>query len=90
MDFLEIVLREEERRHRALPLDSLITLSRLRQERRLTTADLALATQKSEQKTRSTIEKLAEAGLVEAHGSGRGRTYTLWAKVYRKAGQKAG
>ena len=27
--------------------------------------------------------------LVEAHGAGRGRTYTLSAKVYRHAGQKA-
>ena len=29
-----------------------------------------------------------EAGLVEAHGTGRGRTYMLSAKVYRHAGQK--
>jgi len=28
--------------------------------------------------------------LVEAHGAGRGRTYTLSARVYRKKGQKAG
>jgi ATP-dependent DNA helicase RecG len=26
---------------------------------------------------------------VAAHGSGRGRTYTLCAKIYRKQGQKA-
>jgi ATP-dependent DNA helicase RecG len=30
-----------------------------------------------------------EAGLVEAHGSGRGRMYTLSAKMYRRSGQKA-
>ena len=30
-----------------------------------------------------------EAGLVEAQGTGRGRTYMLSAKVYRKSGQKA-
>ena len=30
-----------------------------------------------------------EADLVEAHGTGRGRTYTLSAKVYRHSGQKA-
>lgn len=28
--------------------------------------------------------------MVEAHGSGRGRTYTLSARVYRKVGQKTG
>ena len=57
---------------------------------RLTTFDLAPSTQKSEQETRRTLEKLTEAGLVDAHGSGWGRTYTLNAHVYRKAGQKAG
>ena len=34
-------------------------------------------------------EKLIEAGLLEAHGIGRGRTYTLSAKVYRYSGRKA-
>ena len=87
--FLELVLREEERRGKAMPLDSLIVLSRLRQERRLTTVQMAPAIQKSEQEARRAIEELVEAGLVEAHGSGRGRAYTMSAKVYRKTGQKA-
>lgn len=89
MDFLEIVLREEERTGKAMPLDSLIALSRLRTERRLAITDLVPSLQKTEQEARRTIEKLAEAGLVEAHGSGRGRTYTLSAKIYQKQGQKA-
>jgi ATP-dependent DNA helicase RecG len=72
-----------------MPIDSLIILSRLRQERRLTTPDLAADTQKSEQATRTTLEKLVEAGLIEAHSAGRGRSYTLSAKVYRKAGLTA-
>jgi ATP-dependent DNA helicase RecG len=87
--FLEMILRHEEQTGTVMPIDSLIILSRLRHERRLTTADLTADTQKSEQTTRTAIEKLVEAGLVEAHGTGRGRTYTLSAKVYRRAGQKA-
>jgi ATP-dependent DNA helicase RecG len=67
----------------------LIILSCLRHERRLTTADLTSATQKPEQPTRTALEKLVEAGMVTAHGTGRGRTYTLSAKVYQDAGQKA-
>jgi ATP-dependent DNA helicase RecG len=67
----------------------LIILSRLRQERRLTTADLVQSTQKSEPATRAALEKLVEAGLVEAQGVGRGRTYILSAKLYKKSGQKA-
>lgn len=89
MDFLEIVLREEEKTGKPMPLDSLIALSRLRTERRLTLNNLSPSLQKSEHETRRTIEKLSEAGLVEAHGTGRGRTYTLSAKVYRRKGQKS-
>jgi ATP-dependent DNA helicase RecG len=86
--FLEMILDQEERIGTAMPIDSLIILSRLRYERRLTTAALTADTQKSEQATRTALEKLVEAGLVEAHGTARGRTYTLSAKVYRRAGQK--
>ncbi|MBI5273530.1 MAG: putative DNA binding domain-containing protein [Chlamydiales bacterium] len=88
--FLEVVLYEEERTRRPLPLGSLIILSRLRQERRLTTVDLAQSIQKSEQETRTTLESLVESGLVEAHGIGRGRSYTLSARLYQKSGQKVG
>lgn len=87
--FLEMILRHEERTGTAMPIDSLIILSRLRYERRLTTVDLTVNTQKSEQATRTALENLVEAGLVEAHGTGRGRTYTLSAKVYRYSGRKA-
>jgi len=87
--FLEMILSYEGRTGAPMPIDSLIVLSRLRQERRLTTADLVQSTQKSETATRATLKKLAEAGLVEAQGTGRGRTYILSAKVYKKSGQKA-
>ena len=87
--FLEMILRHEELTEEAMPIDSLIILSRLRYERRLTTLDLIANTQKSEQSTRNSLEKLVEAGLVDAHGAGRGRTYTLSAKVYRQSGREA-
>jgi len=87
--FLEMILRHEEQTGTVMPVDSLIILSRLRHERRLKTADLIKDTQKSEQSTRTALEKLVEAGLVEAHGTGRGRSYALSANVYRHAGQKS-
>ncbi|MEZ0328477.1 MAG: crosslink repair DNA glycosylase YcaQ family protein [Dissulfuribacterales bacterium] len=87
--FLEMVLHHEKRTGAAMPIDSLIILSRLRHERRLTTADLTADTQKSEQATRAALEKLVEAGLVDAHGIGRGRSYTLSAKVYKHTGEKS-
>lgn len=87
-DFLEMVLREENRTQRPMPLDSLIVLNRLRQERRLSVADLSPSTQKSDQETRATLEHLVESGLVDAHG-GRIRFYTLSVNVYRKSKQRA-
>lgn len=90
MAFVEMVLHEEKRIGQSLPLDSLIILSRLRQERRLTIIELTHSTQKSEQETRIILGKLVESGLVEAQGTGKGRTYILSAKLYQKTGQKAG
>ncbi len=90
MDFLELIIQEENRQGGSMPLDSLIVLSQLRQERRVSINDIASSLQKSEHDARRTIEKLIEAGLAEAHGVGRGRTYTLSAEVYRVIGQKAG
>ncbi len=86
--FLQMILSHEQKTGSSMPIDSLIVLARLRQERRLTTADLAQSTQKSEALTRATLEKLVEAGLVEAHGNGRGRSYILSARVYKTSGQK--
>ena len=86
--FLRMVI-EQEKKSGDMPIDALIILSHLRHERRLTTSDLTAYTQKPEQTTRNAIEKLVEAGLVEAHGQGRGRTYTLGARVYQQSGQKA-
>jgi ATP-dependent DNA helicase RecG len=89
LEFLKMILQREDQIGGALSIDSLIILSRLREERRLTTADLAVFVQKPETAVHANLEKLVEAGLVEAHGSGRGRLYTLSAKVYRHTGQKA-
>lgn len=86
--FLKMVVEHEDKLG-GLPIDSLIILSRLRDERRLCTADFVESVQKSETNVRSTIEKLVEIGLLESHGTGRGRTYTLSAQLYQSAGQEA-
>lgn len=88
LDFLKMVVEQEDKLGN-MPIDSLIILSRLREERRLTTADLAPFVQKSEANVRATVEKLVETGFLEPHGTGRGRTYTLSAALYRKAGKKS-
>lgn len=87
-EFLRMVVEQHEKLGEPL-VEPLIVLTRLRDERRLTTSDLAPAVQKSESQTRIILEKLLESGLIEAHGTGRGRSYTLSAEVYRRSGQKA-
>jgi len=87
-EFLRMVVEQHDRLGEPL-VEPLIVLARLRDERRLTTSDLAPSLQKSESQTRIIVEKLLETGLIEAHGTGRGRSYTLSAEVYRRSGQKA-
>lgn len=88
LGFLKMVV-EQENKLGSMPIDSLIILSRLREERRLTTADFVPSVQKSEASVRGTLEKLVETGFLEPHGTGRGRTYTLSALIYQQAGQRA-
>lgn len=86
--FLELVVEEEERSLRPLPVESLIALSMLREQRRVTRAQVASAIQSNETRAGSTLEHLVERGLVEAHGRARGRTYTLASKVYAALGDQ--
>ena len=86
--FLRMVIEQEEKLG-YFHLDSLIVLSRLREERRLTIADLVVSVQKTEATVRATLEKLVESGMVEPHSTGKSRTYTLSAQLYQSAGQEA-
>lgn len=86
--FLKMVVEQSDKLGDPL-VEPLIVLIHLRDERRMTTSELAPALQKSESQTRVLLERLLEAGLIEAHGNRRGRSYTLSAKVYQKAGQEA-
>lgn len=89
IEFIKMVIREEERTGRPLPIDSLIILARLREDRRVSAVNLAKATQRSQAQTRATLERLFEAGLIESRGAKRGKSYMLSAKVYRRSGRLA-
>ncbi|MHC1744961.1 MAG: crosslink repair DNA glycosylase YcaQ family protein [Syntrophobacteraceae bacterium] len=88
LPFLKLVLDEENARQIRLPIDSLIALSALRRQRRLSRHELAHFIQKDEAKAGQVLEALVEHGLVQPHGVGRGRTYTLSVKAYRTLGQE--
>ncbi|MEQ8226060.1 MAG: ATP-binding protein, partial [Candidatus Eremiobacterota bacterium] len=86
-NFLHMILKEEERTGSPIPVDKLIILSRLRNEKRLDIVSLTGAIQKNESSTRKVLENLVETGLVEAHGIKKGGTYTLSAKIYKTLGK---
>lgn len=86
--FRHMVVDYERQRGGELPIDSLIALGALREAKRLSAEDLAHAIQRDVANAKRTLEALTEAGLVEAHGNTRGRSYTLSANVYRAQGDK--
>ena len=65
-----------------VPLNALFVLNMLKQNRRMNAEEMNRELHLPEAKLRATLERLAEAGLVEAMGSGRGRTYVLSARMY--------
>lgn len=87
--FRRMVVDIEGQRGAELPIDSLIALAALREFKRLSAEDLAQHIQRDAGNAKRTLEALNEAGLVEAHGNTRGRSYTLSASVYSVVSDKA-
>lgn len=87
--FLRLVVEQERRENGApLSIDSLIALAALREHKRLDAEELAHHIQRDAARARRTLEQLVEAGLAQAHGNTRGRSYTLSADMYRAKGEK--
>jgi ATP-dependent DNA helicase RecG len=87
--FRRMVVDAERNRNAELPIDSLIALAALREFKRLPADALAKHIQRDAASAKRTLEALTEAGLVEAHGNTRGRSYTLSAAVYTVVSDKA-
>ncbi len=87
--FLKLVIDQEGKHGRELPIDSLIALAALREMKRLSTDELAKHIQREPAQAKKTLEGLVEAGLAQAHGTTRGRSYTLAPGVYKADGDKA-
>ncbi|MEA5036867.1 hypothetical protein SDC9_34968 [bioreactor metagenome] len=82
--FTKMIYQEKNRLGRSLPINSLLILSVLKEERRADIHRIAELTHINEKKSKVALEQLSEAGLIEARGTGRGRTYMLSSKVYLK------
>lgn len=89
LDFRRLVVEHERATNAELPIDSLIALAALRASKRVTADELAVQIQRDTASAKRTLEALTEAGLVEAHGATRGRSYTLSASLYQAVGDKA-
>ena len=87
--FVRMVLHEEERQKSVLPVETLLVLTSLREARRLSAAELGTRLQCAPSQALKMIEPLVESGLIQAHGIGRGRQYTLSPQVYKQLGQGA-
>ncbi|GIU94952.1 MAG: ATPase AAA [Gaiellaceae bacterium] len=88
LEFVRLVA-EESQAGRPLDLDELLVLNAVRIERQLTTADAAALVQKPPSDARATLNRLVEAGLVEARGERKGRSYQLSASTYQRLGERA-
>ena len=85
---MSLLAEEAGRRGHPLPLQSLMVLDKLKRERRCAFEELGSDLDIPSSRLRQTVEALVEAGLVEASGTGRNRSYVLGRKVYRR-GDKA-
>jgi ATP-dependent DNA helicase RecG len=87
--FLQLVVEQEGRQGgTVLPIDSLIALAALREQKRLGVEDLAGHIHRDPSQAKRTLERLVEAGLVQPHGNTRNRSYTLSAEMYRAKGEQ--
>ncbi|MCF6781382.1 ATP-binding protein [Stutzerimonas stutzeri] len=89
LEFRRLVVEHERTTNAELPIDSLIALATLRELKRLSADALAERIQRDVTSAKRTLEALTEAGMVEAHGATRGRSYTLSASLYQVVGNKA-
>lgn len=82
--FTKMISNEENRLGRSLPINSLLILSALQNQRRLSIQELSEITNITEMRAKANIEKLVEAGLVDATGTSKSRSYILSSKVYKE------
>lgn len=84
LPFAKFVADEQNRQGKSLSIYTLMILSVMNTERRVTLDRIVDITNLGENKVRSAIEKLIEQGLIEASGRGRERSFILGVKIYRE------
>lgn len=90
LPFTKMISNEENRLGRSLPINSLLILSALQSQRRLSIQEISEYINVAESRTKANVEKLVEAGLVEAIGSNKSRVYILSSKIYKEQDKVVG
>ena len=80
---ISLIAEHQHRTGEMMPINSLLVLNVLRQGRRMSLQEISKETTIPEVKARATAERLAEAGLIEAMGNAKARSYTLSANLYK-------
>ena len=81
-NFTKLISEEHRTTGESLPINSLLVLNALKRSRRATVNELADFAHITVEKARITAERLVESGMLESSGNGKGRCYTLSAKLY--------
>ena len=79
---VRMIAEYQQKSGEPMPLVSLFVLNILKQNRRMNAEAINQELHLPEAKLRATLERLTEAGMIEAMGTGRGRNYVLSAKMY--------
>ena len=83
--FVRMISEEQQRQGYPLPVNSLLVLNVLREMRRANIQEIAQQINMSVVRAKPVVERLTEAGMVEAYGTGRGRQYLLSSTLYRQS-----
>lgn len=81
--FIKLVADEQNRQGNALSVNTLLILSLLKYERKMTVSAISDRIHLPDARIMSVLENMVESGLAEASGRGRNRTYMLSAQIYR-------
>lgn len=79
---VRMITEYQQKSGEPMPLNALFVLNALRRNRRMNIDDINKEFYLPEAKLRATLERLTEAGLIEAIGNNKGRAYVLSAKMY--------
>ncbi len=82
-NFIHMISEYQNQTGSNLPINSLLILNTLKQGRRMTVRDLSEETSLPEARVRAAVERMTEAGLLDAIGNTKGRSYILNQKIYQ-------